>query len=100
MAEKTFAELLEQSTEQSRLMDAPLSARLKAVADDVARLNPDFAAVVGRMVARLQANDVGRNAPQVGEPMPEFILPDETGALVRLGALLEHGPVVVSFNRG
>jgi peroxiredoxin len=32
--------------------------------------------------------------------MPDFILPDEKGALVRLGALLERGPVVVSFNRG
>ena len=52
------------------------------------------------MVARLEANDVGQSAPQVGEPMPEFILPDENGTLVRLGALLEHGPVVVSFNRG
>jgi peroxiredoxin len=81
-------------------MDAPLNARLKAVADEVARLSPDFAAVVGRMVARLEANEVGQSAPQVGEPMPDFILPDEKGALVRLSALLEHGPVVVSFNRG
>jgi peroxiredoxin len=100
MAEKTFAELLEETTEQSRLIDAPLNARLKAVADEVARLSPDFAAVVERMVARLEANEVGQSAPQVGEPMPDFILPDEKGALVRLGALLEQGPVVVSFNRG
>jgi len=100
MAEKTFAELLEETTEQSRLIDAPLNARLKAVADEVARLSPDFAAVVERMVARLEANEVGQSAPHVGEPMPDFILPDDKGALVRLGALLEHGPVVVSFNRG
>ena len=100
MAEKTFAELLEETTEQSRLIDAPLNARLKAVADEVARLSPDFAAVVERMVARLEANEVGQSAPQVGEPMPDFILPDEKGTLVRLGALLEQGPVVVSFNRG
>jgi peroxiredoxin len=100
MAEKTFAELLEESTERSRLMDAPLNTRLKAVADEVARLSPEFAAVVGRMVARLEANEVGQSAPQVGEPMPDFILPDEKAELVRLGALLEQGPVVVSFNRG
>ena len=100
MAEKTFAELLEETTEQSRLMDAPLNARLKAVADEVARLSPEFAGAVGRMVARLEANQVGENAPKTGEPMPDFILPDEKGALVRLGALLEQGPVVVSFNRG
>ena len=100
MAEKTFAELLEETTENSRLMDAPLGERLKAVADMVDRLSPEFAAVVGRMVARLEANNVGQSAPQVGEPMPDFILPDEAGRLVRLENLLEQGPVVVSFHRG
>jgi len=100
MAEKTFAELLEESTENSRMMDAPLSVRLKAVADEVNRLSPEFAGVVGRMVARLEANSVGQSAPQVGEQMPDFILPDEKGTLVRLENLLEQGPVVVSFHRG
>ena len=100
MAEKTFAELLEETTENSRMMDAPLGERLKAVADEVSRLSPEFAGVVARMVARLEANGVGQNAPQVGERMPDFVLPDERGALVRLENLLERGPVVVSFHRG
>ncbi len=100
MTEKTFAELLEQTTENSRLMDAPLGERLKAVADEVGRLSPEFAGVVARMVARLEANNVGQSAPQVGAPMPDFILPDEQGQLVRLENLLERGPVVVSFHRG
>jgi peroxiredoxin len=100
MAEKTFAELLEETTEDSRMMDAPLSVRLKAVADTVRRLGPDFTAVVDRMVARLEANQVGESAPQIGEPLPDFILPDQDGKLVRLGELLDGGPVVVSFNRG
>ncbi len=100
MAEKTFAELLEETTESSRMMDAPLSQRLKAVADEVNRLSPEFAGMVARMVTRLEANHVGQSAPQVGEPMPDFILPDEKGALVRLENLLEQGPVVVSFHRG
>ncbi len=51
------------------------------------------------MVARLEANNVGQSAPQIGEPMPDFVLPDENGTLVRLENLLEHGPVVVSFHR-
>jgi peroxiredoxin len=100
MTGKTFAELLEDATDDSRLMDAPLNVRLRAVADEVERLSPEFAAVVGRMVARLEANEVGQNAPQVGEPMPDFVLPDERGTLVRLENLLEQGPVVVSFLRG
>ena len=100
MAEKTFAELLEETTENSRMMDAPLGERLKAVADEVDRLSPEFAGVVGRMVARLKANNVGQSAPQIGEAMPDFILPDQAGQLVRLENLLEQGPVVVSFHRG
>jgi peroxiredoxin len=100
MAEKTFSELLEAATENSRMMDAPLSERLKAVADEVSRLSPEFAGVVARMVARLEANSVGQSAPQVGEQMPDFVLPDERGILIRLENLLEQGPVVVSFHRG
>jgi len=100
MAEKSFAEILDETTESSRLMDAPLAARLKAVADEVDRLSPEFAGVVARMIARLESNQVGQSAPQIGERMPDFILPDESGQLVRLGDLIEKGPVVVSFNRG
>jgi len=100
MAEKSFAEILNETTEAARKMDAPLSVRLKAVADEVRRLSPEFANIVDRMVARLADNGVGVGAPKPGEPMPEFVLPDETGHLVSLSELLEKGPAVISFNRG
>jgi peroxiredoxin len=100
MAEKTFAEILEKATDRSRDMDAPLGERLKAVADEVRRLSPEFADTVDRMVARLEANDVGQSAPKPGEPMPDFMLPDEGGHLVRLTDLVDKGPVILSFNRG
>lgn len=100
MADKTFAEILQEKTDACRLMDAPLSVRLKAVADEVRRLSPQFADVVDRMVARLAANGVGLAAPRPGEPMPDFVLPDGDGHLVGLSDLLEKGPVIVSFNRG
>lgn len=100
MAEKTFSELINSATEAARRTDAPLSVRLKAVADEVRRLSPEFAEVVDRMVARLDDNGVGLAAPKPGEPMPEFMLPDETGRLVSLSQLLEKGPAVISFNRG
>jgi peroxiredoxin len=99
MAEKTFAEILEDVTEKSRMMDAPLAERLQAVADAVARHSPEFAAI-DRMVARLKANSVGQSAPQPGEPMPDFLPPDEAGHLVRLADLFEKSPVVLSFHRG
>ncbi len=51
MTEKTFAELLYESTGDSRIMDAPLSERLKAVADEVEQRSPEFAAVVARLEA-------------------------------------------------
>lgn len=100
MTEKSFAEILDEVTESSRMMDAPLGERLKAVADEVRRLSPEFADVVDRMIARLEAAGVGQSAPHPGEPMPDFMLPDESGHLVNLSDLLKKGPVVVSFNRG
>jgi len=100
MAEKTFAEILEDVTEKSRLMDAPLGERLKAVADEVRRLSPEFADIVDRMVARLRASSVGQSAPRPGEPMPDFMLPDQAGHLIRLADLLQKGPVILLFHRG
>src|SRR6516165_481824 len=100
MTQKPFAEVLEEATERSRVMDAPLGAGLKAVADEVRRVAPAFADVVDRMVARLAQNGIGLAAPKPGEPMPDFLLPDESGHLVHLAELIERGPVVLSFNRG
>jgi len=81
-------------------MDAPLSVRLRTVADAVLKLSPPFAGMIDRLIARLADNGVGTEAPRPGEAMPPFLLPDETGRLVSLYGLLEKGPVVVSFNRG
>jgi peroxiredoxin len=100
MAEKTLAEKLEESTERCRNMDAPLGARLKAFADDVRALNPEFAGVVDHMVARLREAGAGEEAPKPGEAMPDFVLPDQNGRLVSLTGLLEQGPVVLAFHRG
>lgn len=81
-------------------MDAPLSDRLSALASDVRRLVPDFADVVERMIARLQAAGTGSEAPQPGEAMPDFLLPDESGRLHSLQDYTARGPVVVAFHRG
>jgi peroxiredoxin len=81
-------------------MDAPLDVRLSSFADDVRRLAPAFADIVERMVDRLKNGHAGETAPQIGEPMPPFVLPDENGRLVSMNQLLQKGQLVVSFNRG
>jgi peroxiredoxin len=100
MAEDNIVLALESTFQQVRAMAAPLNERLALVADRVRDLNPDFAQAVEALVGRLAATSAGGGAPMIGEPMPPFTLPDETGRLVSLTQLLESGPVAVSFNRG
>lgn len=82
------------------LMDAPLNARLSAYAAKLRELNFPFAEAYDDLVARLYAGEIGHDAPRVGDRMPPFILPSQTGTLVSLDDLTALGPVVVSFNRG
>jgi|CXWK01.1.fsa_nt_gi peroxiredoxin len=100
MAETGLAEKLEECTERCRVMDGPLATRLQTLADDVRALSPEFAEVVDRMVARLKSSGAGEMAPQPGEPMPNFILPDQNGRLVELADVLRRGPAVIAFHRG
>ncbi len=100
MTEPSIAEILEETIERCRNLDAPLAGRLQAFADEVRSLSAEFADTVERMVARLKASGAGESAPSPGEPMPEFLLPDQNGRLVSLSELLARGPVVVAFHRG
>ena len=49
---------------------------------------------------RLRAGQIGELAPQLGEVMPPFMLPDQDGRIVTLEGLLASGSLVLSFNRG
>lgn len=100
MTTPSLDESLEICTQYCKDMDGPLADRLAHLAGEVKRLAPDFTDIVERMVARLTAAGAGENAPQVGDEMPPFVLPDETGHLVSLWSLLEAGSVVVAFHRG
>ena len=86
--------------DQVREMDAPLNARLLLLAEAVREGSPQFADAVEKLVGRLARSGLGRNAPQIGEAMPPFLLPDQVGRLTSLSQLLERGPTVVSFLRG
>jgi peroxiredoxin len=80
--------------------NASLGARLAAYRDSTRRIRPDLAKAYDDLVARLDMLDNGAIGPQIGEPMPEFNLPDENGRLVSLSSLLRSGPAVISLNRG
>ena len=62
-----------------RDLDAPLNERLDAYSSAVRELIPAYADAVDRLVTRLSSNGAGASAPQPGELMPAFVLPDETG---------------------
>ena len=80
--------------------NASLGARLAAYRDSMRRIRPDLAKAYDDLVARLDMLDDGAIGPQIGEPLPEFNLPDGNGQLVSLSSLLRSGPAVISLNRG
>jgi peroxiredoxin len=94
------AKTLVEAFEQARALDAPLAERLDAYARSLSKLNKPMADAVGRLVKRLQEQQVAAGAPAVGEHMPPFLLPDDAGRLVMLQDLLGEGPVAITFARG
>jgi peroxiredoxin len=100
MTAKSLSDALHEAYLRARDMDASLGERLQAFADAVRHLGPHFQEAVDKLVARLKEQGVGETAPMPGEPMPPFVLPDETGHLVSLDKLLDKGPVAITFHRG
>jgi len=93
-------ENLEEAFKRIRGMDASLGEQLQAFADSSRQRRPEFGAAIDRLVQRLRENGAGESAPQPGEVMPPFFLPDDTGHLVGLDQLVATGPVAVTFHRG
>jgi peroxiredoxin len=91
---------LEQAFQDVRDRDVTLRERLDYIAKKVRILSPMYADAVDSFVDRLERAGAGVQAPQVGEPMPGFVLPDDQGHLVSLDRLLATAPVVLAFHRG
>ena len=81
-------------------LDASVAEQLRAFADTGRQSNPDFAAALDRLVARLRQYGAGESAPEPGDPLPPFVLPDDSVHMVSLNELLTQGPVAVTFHRG
>jgi peroxiredoxin len=91
---------LDATADEAIASGKPLAVRLRMIADRVRELSPQFAEAVDTFVGRLIGAEAGATAPQVGEKLPRFVLPDQNGKLTSLDALLKEGPVVVAFLRG
>jgi peroxiredoxin len=94
------ADRLRQAFQRCRDMEGTLAEQLEAYAAAGRDIFPAYGEAVDRLVARLNENGGGENAPRPGEAMPPFLLPDETGQLLSLTSLLSTGPVAVMFFRG
>jgi peroxiredoxin len=93
-------ESIEDAFKRIRSMDASLDEQLQAFSESVRKRRPEFAGAIDRLVERLRQSGAGESAPQPGEPMPPFILPDENGHMVSLQDLTAEGSVAVTFHRG
>lgn len=91
---------LERAFHDVRDAQLPLADRLGFIANRVRELSTEFAVAVDQFVAQLEAATVGSTAPQVGEAMPSFLLPDDEGHLVSMDQLLETAPLAIAFHRG
>ncbi len=80
--------------------DAPLGEQLDALTVGLRQARPEITAAYDELAARLASVKIGDAGPMVGEPMPDFLLPDQDGHLTSLSSLLATGPLVVSLNRG
>ncbi len=100
MSANPLVAALDETAEAAMASDRPLAERLRMVADRVRELSPEFADAVDAFVGRLTGAEAGASAPEIGQKLPRFLLPDQNGKLVALDALLERGPVVVAFLRG
>jgi peroxiredoxin len=100
MTTSSVVEAIGEAFRRSREMDASLNDKLKAFAAAGRAIQPRFAEAWDEVIARLKRAGAGTAAPQPGEPMPDFALPDHTGRLTTLAEFVEKGPVAVAFHRG
>jgi peroxiredoxin len=93
-------QILEETFRQCCDMDASLNERLARFAAVSRKLNPAYANLIDQLVERIESNQAGSGGPQPGDPMPPFLLTDQTGRMVSLSDVIGDGPVALIFHRG
>lgn len=94
------AKTLRQAFEEAAALPGPLRERLIAYQEAHRSMRPGTAKAYEALIQRVSGATELETSPDLGDAMPDFILPDESGRLVSRSALLEGGPAIVSFNRG
>ena len=64
------------------------------------RIPPEARVIMERSVEELRALGIMAGVAKVGQPAPDFTLPNATSQEVSLKVLLARGPVVLSLYRG
>ena len=64
------------------------------------RIPLETQAIMQRSVDELRASGIMDRVARVGQPAPDFTLPNAAGASVTLAELRARSPVVLSFYRG
>jgi len=100
MISESLTKTLRAAFAHARNLDGSLAERLAVYSDAIREFHPAYARAVDDLVTRLNASEAGAAAPQPGEPMPPFVLPDETGRLTSLADVTADGPAAVMFHRG
>jgi hypothetical protein len=78
-----------------------LNEELKALRERAeAKRPPHIVAAMHRAVDELRASGAPARVVKVGEPAPQFALPNSDGEIVESTRLLARGPLVVTFYRG
>ena len=64
------------------------------------KVPPEVLKVMHRVNDDLKNSGILEKALKVGDRMPDIMLPDSGGNMVQLSAVLEKGPLVLTFFRG
>lgn len=79
----------------------PLRDELTSRAATAAQSRPvEVSAAFDAGIAAVEAAGIAEHAVMVGDPAPDFTLPDTTGRPVALADLVRTGPTIITFYRG
>lgn len=91
---------LDAALAKANALQGPLRAQLGVLQSALQGDDPAIDRACQRFIERVENSLDGRSVLDVGDVLPAFVLPNDSGGLTSLADVLESGPAVVSFNRG